>query len=138
MLSKSLIQLSIDGWGLCSPLLVVWPGVTLVLESTGSLVGLMVNFKRVYTKYVLPRTAVPSAPVPTPGYCQSRPLRETPNTQAGLAQSLVGSLLLSLGPGAHKVLLVPSKSLCFLQSSGSSIIKFCCPQNQFPCIPNFA
>ena len=28
MLSKSLIQLSIDGWGCALPLLVVWPGVT--------------------------------------------------------------------------------------------------------------
>ena len=40
------------------------------------------------------------------------PLPETPKyTQAALAQPLTGSLLLSLGPGVHQVLLVPPKSL---------------------------
>ena len=54
-----------------------------------------------------------------------RLLSETPgHSQASLDQSPVGSLLLLWGPGAHKVLLVPSKSL-FPQScvsSGSSIV----------------
>ena len=51
------------------------------------------------------------------------PLPDTPGySQATLVQSLVGSLLLSPGPGADKVLFVPSKSL-FPQSCGSSVIK---------------
>ena len=42
------------------------------------------------------------------------PLLDTlKHSQAGLAQSFVGSLLFPLGPGVHKVLFVPSKSLCF-------------------------
>ena len=48
------------------------------------------------------------------------PLQETlKHSKAGLAQSLVGSL----GPGAHKVLFVPSKSL-FPRYYGNSVIKF--------------
>ena len=35
----------------------------------------------------------------------------TVNSRASLGQALVGSLLLPLGPGAHKVLFVPSQSL---------------------------
>ena len=35
----------------------------------------------------------------------------TRNSRASLGQSLLGSLLLFLGPGVHKVLFVPSKSL---------------------------
>ena len=51
------------------------------------------------------------------------PLLETPgHSQATLAQSHVGSLLLSLGSGVHKVLFLPSKSL-FPHSCGSSLIK---------------
>ena len=39
-----------------------------------------------------------SAPDPAAGYCQPTPLPETPgHSQASLGQSLVGSLLLSLG-----------------------------------------
>ena len=38
----------------------------------------------------------------------TRASAEGPQTQAGLGQSLVGSLLLSLGPGVHKVWCVPS------------------------------
>ena len=45
-----------------------------------------------------PRTAAASFPDPTAGYCQSTLLPETPkHSQAILAQSLVGSLLLSSG-----------------------------------------
>ena len=53
------------------------------------------------------------------------PLPETPGyPQASLVQSLLGSLLLLLGPCAHKVLFAPSKSL-FPQSrvnSGKSMV----------------
>ena len=40
------------------------------------------------------------------------PALENPgHSQASLGQSLVGSLLPLLGPGAHRVLFMPSKSL---------------------------
>ena len=63
-------------------------------------------------------TATHSAPNPVAGHRWPTPPLETPgHSQASLGQSLVGSLL--LGPGAHKVLFVPSKSL-FPQSCVSS------------------
>ena len=49
LLSKALIQLYADGWGCTPSLVVVWPE-----GSTGSMVGLMVNSKRVYTQGDLP------------------------------------------------------------------------------------
>ena len=55
-------------------------------------------------------TATLSAPNPAAGHRWPTLLLETPgHSQAGLSQSLVGSLL-SPGPGVHKVLFVPSKS----------------------------
>ena len=67
-----------------------------------------------------PRTVVFGAPDLSAGHCQPTPSPETPgHSQASLAQSLVGSLLFLLGPGAHKVLFVPSNSL-FPQSCVSS------------------
>ena len=127
MLSKSLIQLSADGWGCVSPCWLFgleWPSPR-VYSLFGGANG---EFQEGLCQHVPPRTAATSSPVPTPGYCQSRPLRETlKHSQAGLAQSLVGSLLPSPGSWCTQSLFVPSKSLCFLQSCGSSIIKFCCP-----------
>ena len=73
------------------------------------------SFKRSHV-----HTAVLSAPGPAAGHLWPTPLLETPaHSWACLGQFLVGSLLLSLGPGAHKVLFVPSKSL-FPQSCASS------------------
>ena len=46
MLSKSLIQLSADGWGYAPSLLVVWPVSCLVLESAGSIIGLLATSKK--------------------------------------------------------------------------------------------
>ena len=58
------------------------------------MVGVMANsFKRTCA-----RTVVFSAPNPTSGHCQPMPPLETPgHSQASLAESLVGSLLLSPG-----------------------------------------
>ena len=57
-------------------------------------------------------TVTLSAPNSAAGHDQSTPPLETPgHSQISLGQSLVGSLLLFLGPGAHKVLFVPTKSL---------------------------
>ena len=70
-------------------------------------------------------TAAVNDPYPAAGHCRPTPPPETPGySQASLGQSPVGSLLLSPGPGAHKVLFVPSKSLFpqFFVSSGSSMM----------------
>ena len=69
------------------------------------------------------RTATLSAPDPAAGRRRPTPPPETPgHSQASLDQSLIGSLLLSPGPDAHKVLFVPSKCL-FPQSYVNSVIK---------------
>ena len=78
------------------------------------------SFKRSHA-----HTATLSAPNPAAGHRQPMPLPETPgHSQASLSQSLVGSLLLSPGSSAHKVLFVPSQSLFPLScvSSGGSMI----------------
>ena len=59
-------------------------------------------------------TAAVSAPHPVAGHCQPPALLRNPKySQAILAQSLVGSLLLFPGSCVHKVLFMPSKSLSF-------------------------
>ena len=87
---------------------------------------MVTSFKRFHA-----HTAALSASDPAAGHRQPSPLPETPgHAQASLAQSLVGSLLLSpgsqctQGSSAHKVLFVLSKSL-FPQScvsSGGSVL----------------
>ena len=79
-----------------------------------------------------PRTVASCAPVPAAGHFQPTPLQETlQHTQAGLAQSLVGSLLFSPGSWCAQDF-VPSKSLCFPQSCGSSGIKPTVFKSQIP------
>ena len=73
----------------------------------GPTVGLMVTPPRgPGPQAAPPRTAAAGAPVPAAGPC-----RRPSDTTAGLAHLLWGSLLLSLGPGARKVLFVPSQHL---------------------------
>ena len=61
-----------------------------------------------------------SAPNPAAGHCQPMPSLETPgHSQASWVSLLRGPCSFLLGPGEHKVLFVPSKSL-FPQSCGSS------------------
>ena len=86
MLSKSLIQRSVDGWG-CAPSLLfdLWSNYGGGNEDNG---------------YLLARscacTAALSAPNSATGHRLPMPLPETPgHSQAGLGQSLVESLLLS-------------------------------------------
>ena len=68
-------------------------------------------------------TLVFGASDPAAGHCQLIPPLETPrHSQASLAQSLVGSLLLSPGSWCTQVLFVPYKSL-FPQSCVSFVIK---------------
>ena len=65
------------------------------------------SFKRSHA-----RTAAHSAPNLAAGHRQPTPPPETPeHSWASLGQSLWGHCSFLLGPGAHKVLFVPSKSL---------------------------
>ena len=70
-------------------------------------------------------TATLSAPDPAAGHHRLTPLLETPgHSRASLGQPLWGHCSFLLGPGAHKFLIVPSKSLFpqFCVSSGSSVV----------------
>ena len=110
MLSKSLTQISIDGWSCVLSLLFTW-GQTMV-----EVIKIMVtSIKRSHAC-----TVTLSAPNPAAGHHQPTPPPETPgHSQASLGQSLVGSLL--LGPGVHKrrLLRVP----CTARRSNQSILK---------------
>ena len=58
------------------------------------------------------RTAALSAPSPAAGHRRPTPLLETPGRLlASLGRTLVRSLLVSPGPGVHKVLFVPAMNL---------------------------
>ena len=88
MLSKSLIQFSVDGQG-CVPSLLIdlRPNYGGGNEDNGT------SFNRSHAC-----TAALSAPNPAAGHCPGTPLPETPgHSQASLSQSVVGSLLLSPG-----------------------------------------
>ena len=74
LLSKSLIQLSADGWGCVSSLMVVWPGV---LEPIGSMVRLLANFKKDFCQHVPPRTVAARSSVLAAGHQQPMPPKET-------------------------------------------------------------
>ena len=74
-----------------------------------------ISFKRSH----VPITTL-SASYPEAGHHRPMPLPETPgHTRACLSQFIWGHCYFLLGPGAHKVLFVPSKSL-FSQSCASS------------------
>ena len=86
MLSKSLIQFSVDGWSCLPSLLFTW-GQTMV-----EVMKIMViSIKRSHACI-----ATLSAPNLATGHCQPMSLLETPgHSWASLGQSLLGSLLLS-------------------------------------------
>ena len=105
MLSKSLIQISVDGRA-CVPSLLfdLRPNYGGDNENNGSLLQ------------KFPCTAALSAPDPARGDCRPTPPPETPgHSRASLGQSLVGSLLLS--PGSWCAL----GSVCALQESVSPV-----------------
>ena len=88
MLSKSLIQFSIVGWG-CVPSLLF----DLRLNYGGGNEDMATSFKRSHA-----HSATLSAPNPAAGHHQPMPPPETRgHSWASLGQSLVGSLLLSPG-----------------------------------------
>ena len=115
MLSKPLIQLSIDGWGCVPSLLFSW-GQTMV-----EVMKIMAtSFKRSHA-----RTATLSAPKPAAGHCQHTLLQRPLDTHGQVWVSLLWvhcSFL--LGPGVYKVLFLPSRNLypqsCV--SSGGSMV----------------
>ena len=113
MLSESLIQFSIAGWGCVSSLLFdLRPSCGRGSKIVGT------SFQRSCA-----RTAVFSAPDPAAGHCPPLSLLETPgHSQASLGQSLVGSLLLSPGFWCTPGLVCALRSL-FPQSCVSSVIR---------------
>ena len=115
MLSKSLIQFSVQGQG-CVPALLFDLRPTMV-----EVVKIMsTSFA---TSHASPAT--PSAPRPAAGYADPCPCQRLLDTHGSDSVSLLWAhCSFLLGPGAHKVLLVPSKSL-FPQScvsSGGSVV----------------
>ena len=107
MLSKSLIQFSVDGRG-CVPSLLfdLTPNYGGGNEDNGDLL-----------QKSHARAAVLSAPNPAAGHCLLTPLLETPeHSRASLGQSLVGSLLLSPGSWCTQGF------VCALQESVSPIL----------------
>ena len=101
ILSKSLIQFSVDGWG-CVP--------SLLFDLRPNYGGGNEHNSDLLQK--VPCTAALSAPNAVSGHFQPMPPPETPgHSQASLDQWLVGSLLLSPGSWCAQV------SVCALQES---------------------
>ena len=106
LLSKSLVQFSVDGWGCVASLLLNW-GQTMV----GIMKIMVTSFKRSHacTATLCPNPA---------GRHRPTPLLETPgHSQANLGQSLVGSLLLSSGSWYAQ-----GSSVCAVQESVSPVL----------------
>ena len=127
MLSKSLIQLSANGCGCAPSMLVVWPGWPspgvdkLFGRATGDL-------QEDLCQHAPPTTAAASSPVLTAGHCQPHLHWRPSDAHRQVWLSLLWCpCSFPLGPGVHKILFVPSKSLCLPQSHGNSIIKSHCP-----------
>ena len=107
MLSKSLIQFSVDGWG-CVPSLLfdLRPNYGGGKENNGDLL-----------QKVTSTCCCTQCPDPASGHHQPMPLPETPgNSQASLGQSLVGSLLLSPGSWCMQ------DSVCALLESVTTVL----------------
>ena len=111
MLSKSLIQFSVDG-GSCAPSLLfdLRPNYGGGSEDDGDLL-----------QNALAHTAALSAPDPAAGHRRPTPLPETPGpSRACLGQSLLGSLLLSPGSWCTHGFVCALQESCV--SSGGSMV----------------
>ena len=109
-LSRSLIHLTVDGWGWVPSLLAVLPEATQHWSLAGLFGGANGRLPEGSSQGVPPGTSVASVRVPTVSHSHLPPLQETlQHHQGGLVQSPVGSLLLPLHPDAHTSLCVPSK-----------------------------
>ena len=103
MLSKSLIQLSVNGWGCVPSLLFTWGQTMLEVMKI-----MMASFRR---SHACTATLI----VPNPRLCQ-----RLLDTHGQVWVSLLwGQCSFLLGPGVYKVLFLPSKSV-FSQSCVSS------------------
>ena len=114
-LSKSLIQFSANGWGYARSLRQPSPGLCSLwaraISSKDRANGRKPPPSGCKPHTTPPGTAAARAPAPVGGHCWPMPLQETlKHSQAGLAQCLVGSLLLSLGPGVDKFCLYPPRA----------------------------
>ena len=111
MLSKYLIQFSVEGWG-CVP--------SLLFDLRQIMKIMATSFKRSHA-----RAAILSAPSPAAGHRRPTPPQRLLDTHGQVWVSLFwGHFSFLLGPDVHKVLFVPSKSL-FPQScvsSGGSVV----------------
>ena len=108
MLSKSLTQFSVDGWG-CVP--------SLLFDLRLNYAGSNENNGNLLQKGHA-RTAVLNAPSPAAGHRQPTLPPENPgHSQASLSQSLVGSLLLSSGSWCTQ------DFVCALQESVSPVLR---------------
>ena len=107
MLSKPLIQFSVDRWSCVPSLLFSWGQTMLEVMKI-----MVTSLKR---SHACPATL--SAPNPAAGHQHSTPLPETPgHFRASLGQSLVGSLLLS--PGSWSA----QGFVCVLQESDFPVL----------------
>ena len=100
MLSKSLIQFSVEGWSCVPSLLFTWS------QNMVEIMKIMeTSFKRSHACI-----AMLSAPNPAAAHHRPTPPLETPgHSQASLGQSLVGSLLLSPGSWYTRFCLCPPR-----------------------------
>ena len=102
MLSKYLIQFSVDEWSCISSLLFTW--VQTMVEAMKIMVT---SFKWSHAC-----TAILSAPNPAGGHYRPMPPPESPGHSRQVWVSLFcGHCSFLLGPGVHKVLFVPAKNL---------------------------
>ena len=100
MLSKSLIQFSVDGWSCVPSLLFTWePNYGGGNEDNGNLLQKIPRMY-CYTQCTLQQATTDPHCLVIPGL-----------SWASLDQSLWGHCSFLLGPVAHKILFVPSKSL---------------------------
>ena len=120
MLSKSLIQFSIGRWGCIPSLLFTWS------QTVEEVMKIMAtSFQR--SRAHIARLSAPTLrqAISDPRLCR----RLLVIYRQVWVSFLWGHCSFLLGPGAHKVLFVPSKSL-FPQSCVSSVIKFTGLQSQ--------
>ena len=116
MLSKSLIQFSIGRWGCIPSLLFTWS------QTVEEVMKIMATSFKTSNA----RTAALSAPTLQQATTDPHLLQRLLDTHRQVWVSLLwGHCSFLLGPGAHKVLFVPSKGLFPLScvSSGSSMVR---------------
>ena len=105
VLSKTLIQMSADGWDCALSLLVVWPET----RSPG-----VNKFQEGSCHSAAPRTALSVHLSLWEATADPQLCRRPSVTHRQVWLSLLwGHCSCPLGPGVHKILFVPSKSLCY-------------------------